>query len=237
MKHGLPRSSRTRRSFRSSTGTTSARCRGTRWNSPKVARSPTCVAHAGPRSFDEVAPQVEAVLDALSAAHSSGIVHRDLKPENILIDRYRRWRITDFGIAKGEDEPGGATGTPAFAAPEQLLGESQGPSVDLFAVAGIVAFALSGQPPFPGPDTSSILAQQLSNQFDPAPFPEPVANWLKRGLASDPLQRFPDAAAMQACLARSGQRPGARPATRGTLVVALRDHEPGTGRVEKQWLE
>ncbi|HEX6941837.1 MAG TPA: serine/threonine-protein kinase [Gemmatimonadaceae bacterium] len=155
------------------------------------------VAHAGPRSFDEVAPQVDAVLDALSAAHSSGIVHRDLKPENILIDRYRRWRITDFGIAKGEDESVGATGTPAFAAPEQLLGESQGSSVDLFAVAGIVAFALSGHPPFPGPDTSSILAQQLSNQFDPAPFPEPVAIWLKRGLASDPLQRFPDAADMQ----------------------------------------
>ena len=155
------------------------------------------VAHAGPRSFDEVAPQVDAVLDALSAAHGSGIVHRDLKPENILIDRYRRWRITDFGIAKGEDESVGATGTPAFAAPEQLLGESQGPSVDLFAVAGIVAFALSGQPPFPGPDTSSILAQQLSNQFDPTPFPEPVAIWLKRGLASDALQRFPDAAEMQ----------------------------------------
>jgi len=155
------------------------------------------VAHAGPRSFDEVAPQVDAVLDALSAAHGSGIVHRDLKPENILIDRYRRWRITDFGIAKGEDEPSGATGTPAFAAPEQLLGESQGPSVDLFAVAGIVAFALSGHPPFPGPDISSILAQQLSNQFDPTPFPEPVATWLKRGLAADPLQRFPDAADMQ----------------------------------------
>jgi serine/threonine protein kinase len=155
------------------------------------------VGASGPRPFDEIAPQVDAVLDALSAAHGSGIVHRDLKPENVLIDRYRRWRITDFGIAKGEDEPGGATGTPAFAAPEQLLGESQGPSVDLFAVAGIVAFALSGQPPFPGPDTSSILAQQLANQFDESRFPEPLAAWLKRGLASDPLQRFPDARAMQ----------------------------------------
>ena len=155
------------------------------------------VAHAGPRSLDEVAPQVDAILDALSAAHAHGIVHRDLKPENILIDRYRRWRITDFGIAKGEDEPGGATGTPAFAAPEQLLGEPQGPSVDLFAAAGIVAYALSGEPPFPGPDTSSILAQQLANQFDESRFPEPLAAWLKRGLASDPLQRFPDAPAMQ----------------------------------------
>ena len=43
------------------------------------------------------------ILDALVAAHGHSIVHRDLKPENVLIDRYRRWRITDFGIAKGED--------------------------------------------------------------------------------------------------------------------------------------
>jgi serine/threonine-protein kinase len=155
------------------------------------------VGGSGPRSFDEIAPQVDAVLDALAAAHGSGIVHRDLKPENVLIDRYRRWRITDFGIAKGEDEPGGATGTPAFAAPEQLLGEPQGPTVDLFAVAGIVAFALSGEPPFPGSNASTILARQLANEFDESRFPEPVAAWLKRALASDPLQRFPDAAAMQ----------------------------------------
>jgi serine/threonine-protein kinase len=156
------------------------------------------VARSGPRPFDEAAPQVDAILDALVAAHGNGIVHRDLKPENILIDRYRRWRITDFGIAKGEDEPAGATGTPAFAAPEQLLGEPQGPSVDLFAVAGIVAFALSGEPPFPGPDASSILAQQLAGQFDASRFPDPVARWLKRALESDWLMRFPDAATMQA---------------------------------------
>ena len=91
----------------------------------------------------------------------------------------------------------GATGTPAFAAPEQLLGETQGSTVDLFAVAGIVAFALTGQPPFPGGDASSILAQQLANPFDDSRFPEPVGAWLKRGLASDPLQRFHDAAVMQ----------------------------------------
>lgn len=155
------------------------------------------VARAGPRPFEEVAPQIDAILDALSAAHASGIVHRDLKPENILIDRYRRWRITDFGIAKGEEEPGGATGTPAFAAPEQRLGEPQGPAVDLFAAAGIVAFALSGEPPFPGGDANAILAQQLANQFDASRFEEPVAVWLRRGLAADPLQRFPDAVEMR----------------------------------------
>jgi serine/threonine-protein kinase len=156
------------------------------------------VARSGPRPFEEVAPQVDAILDALSAAHAKGVMHRDLKPENILIDRYRRWRIADFGIARAEEELTGGTGTPAFAAPEQLLGEPQGPAVDIFAVAGIVAFALSGEPPFPGPDASAILAQQLANQFDARRYPEPIAEWLQRGLAADPTARFADAGAMQA---------------------------------------
>ena len=155
------------------------------------------LARAGPRSFDEIAGPVEAVLDALAAAHSSGIVHRDLKPENILIDRYRRWRITDFGIAKGEDEPATATGTPAFAAPEQLLGEAQGPGVDCFAIGAIVTFVLTGDPPFAGPDAATILAKQFAGEFGADRFDPPVARFLEKALAADPKTRFADAGAMR----------------------------------------
>jgi serine/threonine-protein kinase len=153
----------------------------------------------GPRPFAEIAPQVDAVLDALVSAHANSIIHRDLKPENILIDRYRRWRITDFGIAKvaGEDA-GGASGTPAFAAPEQLLGEVQAPSVDCFAVAAIVVYVLRGHPPFPGRTGPAILAQQLSGHLDLSDFEPALAEWLRCGLASDTELRFPDAATMQA---------------------------------------
>jgi serine/threonine-protein kinase len=152
----------------------------------------------GPRPFAEIAPQVDAVLDALVAAHANSIIHRDLKPENILIDRYRRWRITDFGIARvaGEDQ-GGASGTPAFAAPEQLLGESQGPSVDCFAVAAIVVYVLRGRAPVPGKTGPSILAQQLAGNLPLDDFEVELAAWLRRGLASDTEQRFPDASEMQ----------------------------------------
>jgi len=153
----------------------------------------------GPRPFAEIAPQVDAVLDALVAAHANSIIHRDLKPENILIDRYRRWRITDFGIARvGGEEAGGASGTPAFAAPEQLLGEAQGPGVDCFAVAAIVVFVLRGHAPFPGKTGPSILAHQLSGQLDLSEFEPELEAWLRRGLASDTEQRFPDAGVMQA---------------------------------------
>ena len=155
------------------------------------------VARAGERPFDEVAPQIEAVLDALMAAHTNGIVHRDLKPENILIDRYRRWRVTDFGIAKGEDESAGAAGTPAFAAPEQLLGEAQGPPVDCFAIAAIIYFVLAGRPPYEGPDLKEILAQQLSARYDLSMLPLPVAAFVRVGLSPEPTERFADAGEMK----------------------------------------
>ncbi|MBV6520252.1 MAG: Serine/threonine-protein kinase PknD [Gemmatimonadaceae bacterium] len=156
------------------------------------------VAGAGPRQLDEIVGSVANVLDGLAAAHAHGIVHRDLKPENILIDRYRRWRVTDFGIARGEDEAAGATGTPAFAAPEQLLGERQTAAVDCFAMAAIVFFVLTGEPPFSGSDVRAILAQQLAGGLELPPFPEPLSAWLRRGLTADSGERYRDAAEMNA---------------------------------------
>jgi serine/threonine-protein kinase len=155
------------------------------------------IARAGPRPFDSMALQVDAVLDALSAAHAHGIVHRDLKPENILIDRYRRWRITDFGIAKADEEHAGAAGTPAFAAPEQLLGEAQTASVDCFAVSAIIYYVLTGKQPFEVTDPQAILAQQLAGRFDVSMLPASVASFLARGLSADPARRFADAAEMR----------------------------------------
>ncbi len=152
----------------------------------------------GPRPLAEVAPQIESVLDGLAAAHETGIIHRDLKPENILIDRYRRWRIADFGIATAMGEEwAGTSGTPAFAPPEQLLGEQQGVAADLFAVAAIAYFAMHGAPPFPGSDGRAILAAQLAGRFDVSMFPAPMAEWLRKGLSADPDARFGDAMAMQ----------------------------------------
>jgi eukaryotic-like serine/threonine-protein kinase len=156
------------------------------------------IARSGPRPLAEIAPHVDLILDGLAAAHASGIIHRDLKPENILIDRYRRWRISDFGIAYIPGEtPGGPTGTPAFAAPEQLLGEPQGASVDCFAMAAIVAFVLTGQPPFGDGPARTILARQLGGEVNLDAYAEPLADWLRHGLALTPDARFADASSMQ----------------------------------------
>ena len=156
------------------------------------------IQRTGPRDLEELAPQMDLVLDGLGAAHAHGIIHRDLKPENILIDRYRRWRITDFGIANvsGVDVPG-TTGTPAFAAPEQLLGEEQGPQADCFSLAAIVAFAMSGELPFGTGDARSILAAQLGQRADTSAHPVELRAWLDRAFNPDPEQRFADASEMQ----------------------------------------
>jgi serine/threonine protein kinase len=156
------------------------------------------VARSGPRQMSEIASQVDEILDGLIVAHANGILHRDLKPENILIDRYNRWRITDFGIANvtGEDVAG-TTGTPAFAAPEQLLGEQQGPAADYFALAGIVYFTLTGETPFGEDDAQAILARQLGQRVDLGMFPSVLGNWFRTAFAAQPEERFADGGEMR----------------------------------------
>ncbi|HEU4563377.1 MAG TPA: serine/threonine-protein kinase [Gemmatimonadaceae bacterium] len=162
---------------------------------------------SGPRTLEEIAPQVDLVLDALATAHAHNIIHRDLKPENILLDRYRRLRIADFGVANVVDEEvGGATGTPDFAAPEQLLGEPQGPQVDVFGVAALMYYVLTGAPPFGTGDAKAILGRQLSRDVDLAHFPPELAQWLARGLAPTPEERFADAAEMRAAFREMMER-------------------------------
>ena len=169
------------------------------------------VARSGPRQAAEIASQVEQVLDGLNVAHANGILHRDLKPENILIDRYQRWRITDFGIANvtGEDVVG-TTGTPAFAAPEQLLGEQQGPAADYFALAAIVYFTMTGEAPFGEDDARSILARQLGEGADLVPFPTVLANWFRIAFAAKPEERFADGLEMKKAWERATEKVLAR---------------------------
>lgn len=153
---------------------------------------------SGPRPLEELAPQVDAVLDALVAAHSIGVIHRDLKPENVLIDRYRRWRVADFGIANiAGEETAGASGTPAFAPPEQLLGEAQDASADCFSLAGILYFTLTGRPPFGESDTKVILSRILAGQLDVSMMEPEIGAWLTTAMSAATSQRFADASEMQ----------------------------------------
>jgi len=132
-----------------------------------------------------------------------GLIHRDLKPENMLIEPDGRLRITDFGLALAlrGDRFGGATsrsGTPQFAAPEQLLGEKVDQRADLYSLGAVAYFGLLGRPPFEGATPEAILARQTTDQLPPlhesrADVPRDLETVLRRAVTSDPAGRYQSA--------------------------------------------
>jgi serine/threonine protein kinase len=95
---------------------------------------------------------VDALGDGLTAVHEVGVIHRDMKPDNVLCCGFgddEIFKIADFGVARPKGL--GATfglvvGTLAYAAPELTMGDDTvGPWSDVFGMAAILYFALTGQ--------------------------------------------------------------------------------------------
>ena len=146
------------------------------------------------------------IVDAVSYAHERHVVHRDLKPANMILADRRQVKILDFGIARRLDEldlsASGATGTPYYMAPEQVLGENPDERTDIYAL-GVTFFQLvTGTLPFA---TGNILRAHLEQ---PAPDPQALAPDLEpavshlilRCLAKDPDRRPRDGAPLLAAL-------------------------------------
>jgi len=165
----------------------------------------------GTFSIEQTERLLNEALSALEHAHSMGLIHRDLKPENMLIEPDGRLRITDFGLAlalRGGARFGGATsrsGTPQFAAPEQLLGERVDQRADLYSLSAVAYFALLGRPPFSGKTPEQILAKQTADDVPPLAaerrdVPRELEDVLRRALRSEPAERFHSASAFHAAV-------------------------------------
>jgi serine/threonine-protein kinase len=145
------------------------------------------------------------VLSALGAAHAAGVVHRDIKPANVFLVQTPGVgdvvKVLDFGVAKVEGgtsstTTGSLVGTPAYMAPEQVLGGAIGPRTDVHAVGLLLFEMLTGRRPFDG-----VPARM---PYEPAPplamvrpdLPPALANVVACALEKDPSRRFPSAAAM-----------------------------------------
>ena len=168
----------------------------------------------GPLSVDQTVRLLDQGLSALEHAHALGLVHRDLKPENMLIEPDGRLRITDFGLAlalRGDARYGGSpsrSGTPQFAAPEQLLAERVDQRADLYSLAAAAYFALLGRPPFEGYTPEAILARQTIDDIPSLhesrhDVPRELEEVLRRALVNDPAARFPNATAFREAVRRS----------------------------------
>jgi WD40 repeat protein/predicted Ser/Thr protein kinase len=155
---------------------------------------------------------VRQVLDALEAVHGSGLVHRDLKPGNILLDAAGRAVLTDFGLARAEQEAerltadGVVVGTPAYMAPEQAAGQAEriGPRTDLYSLGVVLYRLLTGRLPFEG--TAVQVLWKIGREEPPAPcslrpgLDAGLERIVLRAIARRPEERFASAREMGAAL-------------------------------------
>ncbi len=192
------------------------------------------------RTTDVLLETFAAAGRGLLAAHRAGLVHRDFKPDNVMVARDGRVVVLDFGIAHAVEAPSdpdvethatadgdasGLIGTPRYMAPEQFGGRLTDARTDQFCFCVALWEALYGHHPFaPDGATAMVLASHvLDGELRPLRSHRRVTHAvhraLRRGLAMDPADRFPDLDGLLATLTRD-VRARRRMVAMGGLVLA-----------------
>jgi len=174
------------------------------------------VREQGKQSLEETVRVIGAMCAALSEAHALGIVHRDIKPQNILfgsVGGNRLPKLADFGIAKWsadteEHKEKRAEDTaivagqklamysPSWAAPEQLAGQPVAPATDIYSLACVAIYMLTGRAIFADEDVYAGYKKRrhadelVKEALVPLEVPRPTIDILIRALAFDPKKRL-----------------------------------------------
>ncbi len=167
----------------------------------------------GTLAVQEVTDIGAELADALAHVHSRGIVHRDVKPANILLDRDRRPKLTDFGIARLVDsarhtQTGITIGTAAYLSPEQISGSEVAPPSDVYSLGLVLLEALTGHREYAGVSVETALARLERPPVVPPDLPDPLRPLLLAMTARDPQDR-PSAAEVAAVLRGAAVPPAA----------------------------
>src|SRR5688572_25766527 len=173
------------------------------------------VREQGKQSLAETVRVIGAMCAALGEAHALGIVHRDIKPQNILfgaVGSNRLPKLADFGIAKwsADENEGGkraedtaivagqklAMYSPSWAAPEQLAGQPVSAATDIYSLAVVAIYMLSGKAIFADEDVYAGYKKRrhadnlIRDALLPLKVPAQAIALLTKALAFDPKKRL-----------------------------------------------
>jgi len=176
------------------------------------------VERTGPMPVARAIHVLRQACGALHEAHELGLIHRDLKPGNLLLCSRGGiqdvTKVVDFGLVKDIQQSdrsltqlGTICGTPETIAPEVLGGADASPSSDLYALAAVGYYVLTGKPIFEATTLAEFVGHHLHSEpvpmrdRDPS-LPEDVEAVVMRCLRKEPADRPTGAAELRAELGR-----------------------------------
>jgi serine/threonine protein kinase len=187
----------------------------------------TRLTRSGPPALTSGLHILQEATRGVAVGHRAGLVHRDVKPGNIFlveVDGDTQVRVLDFGIAKLADDDtlsqltqdGRVPLSPAYASPEQLRGLSRiTPASDVFSLGAVGYQLLTGERPFTEVERNrmglGMPAQARSMRERNPSVPPVIDEVIRRALAFEPEERYPDAGTLLGVLAQARQEIGGAP--------------------------